>query len=530
MTHYAYVFEANGIQQYILASGKLKECVGASERLVDLTGEVLDSFCQQFQLSKVVTFSRRAGGAIYAFALDQSPIDTFVSAWPMVVRQFMPGLAFSQSAGCGALEKQAFANARAAMLSDRNHAVAAVPGISPAVALAPRTARPASYKVKGELTDTASRSKSKYSDGKKLIERFCKDRDYHWPIDLHPGGSARLGQNQFHEENCNEFPFQHPGQYLAVIHIDGNSLGQRLRGLDDVAGSPGKANYVECFKNFSSAIEDSTSAAATAATTEVLLPNSDRYIVPARPIVLGGDDLTVIVRADLALGFVAAFLKHFECETAARLELLGLDGMTACAGIAYVKPTYPFHLAHEIAESLCSKAKSYSKQIRSVPSSICFSRTTNSLVDVGAFVHSSLGAYALDEETTLPAIGALLDLIEWVSQANASSRFRALLGLAASEQHNLRSDYERWRYLTLQREDRDDRDSRRSGIACSATLANFDNLLQKVNLASQPAVSESTDFAALSDLLTLIAVKNVTATRRTNVAQTTAAKMETRHA
>lgn len=523
MTQYAYVFEANSIQHYILATGKLKDCVGASEMLVMLTDSVLDAFCEQFQLTNSLAFSRRAGGAIYAFASDQAHIETLASAWPLIVRQFMPGLAFSQSIGSGLLQKDAFADARAAMQSSRNHVVINLPSISPVIALAPRTGRPATGVKRDELTDAASKLKAKNAAGKKLITRFCKQDHYHWPIDLHP-------QNNTDDENMNAFPFLHPGQYLAVIHIDGNSLGQRLLSLNNDVVASGEGSYVARFKRFSDAIEASSSAAATTATSEVLLPHSTRYVVPARPIVLGGDDLTVIVRADLALGFVTTFLKQFEQETKQRLSKLNLEGMTACAGIAYIKSSYPFHLAHEIADALCNDAKLYSKKIESVPSSICFSRLTNSLSDDGDATHASMGAYVLEKEKSLPAIDDLLALVGWVSEAKASSRFRALLGLAASEQHALQTDYERWRNLTKQREELDDRTYKNGCAAGTLSLNEFDKRLGNICSVSNFEISTSTNFAALSDMLTLFAVNNMRLPQPTVVLAKSDDKMEMPHA
>lgn len=89
-----------------------------------------------------------------------------------------------------------------------------------------------------------------------------------------------------------------------------------------------------------------------------------------RPIVLGGDDLTMICRGDLAVPFTQAFLENFESETKAKLsEYLKMvfsdrsDYLTACAGIAFVKSSFPFHFAYHLAESLCDLAKKDTKAL-----------------------------------------------------------------------------------------------------------------------------------------------------------------------
>jgi hypothetical protein len=82
-------------------------------------------------------------------------------------------------------------------------------------------------------------------------------------------------------------------------------------------------------------------------------------------LVLGGDDITVIVRADLALPFARHLLEYIEEETkglAAQLGELSLPkALTACAGIAVARAGLPFLTMNALAESLCSYAKKRAK-------------------------------------------------------------------------------------------------------------------------------------------------------------------------
>src|SRR5699024_9474010 len=58
------------------------------------------------------------------------------------------------------------------------------------------------------------------------------------------------------------------------------------------------------------------------------------------------------------------------------------DGLTACAGIAYIKANYPFHYGVTLAESLCQEAKNRSKKIdnKHSPSSLMFHKVHASFV------------------------------------------------------------------------------------------------------------------------------------------------------
>src|SRR5690606_18669412 len=112
------------------------------------------------------------------------------------------------------------------------------------------------------------------------------------------------------------------------------------------------------------------------------------------------DDLTVLVRADLALPFAKAFLTAFEAHSRTSMQqLLGafeeaglgsqaaeLPGyLTACAGLCYMKCSQPFHAGHEIAEGLCKRAKAASRTVRPdnapMPATLAFHKIQDSLVE-----------------------------------------------------------------------------------------------------------------------------------------------------
>jgi hypothetical protein len=73
--------------------------------------------------------------------------------------------------------------------------------------------------------------------------------------------------------------------------------------------------------------------------------------LPFRPLVYGGDDVTFVCDGRLGLTLAALFLQEFEKE-AADHKLV-----TACAGISIVKAHYPFARSYALSESLCRKAK-----------------------------------------------------------------------------------------------------------------------------------------------------------------------------
>ncbi len=96
-------------------------------------------------------------------------------------------------------------------------------------------------------------------------------------------------------------------------------------------------------------------------------------------MVLGGDDHTVICHADLAIAYSKSFMAHFEEETA-KLNF----NLTACAGIAFIKSSYPFHYGYDLAEMLCARAKKDAKSRKKnglAPSCLVFHKVQSSFVE-----------------------------------------------------------------------------------------------------------------------------------------------------
>ncbi|MFO0878140.1 MAG: hypothetical protein U0840_12390 [Gemmataceae bacterium] len=153
--------------------------------------------------------------------------------------------------------------------------------------------------------------------------------------------------------------------WLAVVHADGNGLGQVFLDFDQFTS--GNDHYRELLRAFSQALDRCTEQAFCKALA-VLRPRGKHEVLPIVPLVLGGDDLTVVVDGRQALKFTRTFLDAFEHQTAADPCVSGIltqatkqAKLTSCAGVAIVKPHYPFHAAYELAESLLKQAKAIAK-------------------------------------------------------------------------------------------------------------------------------------------------------------------------
>ena len=153
--------------------------------------------------------------------------------------------------------------------------------------------------------------------------------------------------------------------YIAVIHVDGNGMGERFRKLED----DDDTSYAQKLRAFSRSIQRA-SQAALQKTVRTLLDNADkkfdgelevtphprdgqRYL-PFRPIVFGGDDVTFVADGRLGLTLAAAYLDVLLTQPE---TLEDKEPLYARAGIAVVKTHYPFSRAYELSEALSKSAK-----------------------------------------------------------------------------------------------------------------------------------------------------------------------------
>lgn len=553
---YAYLFEAKGIQSFILDSGKLRDLVGASELVDMLCGELLEDTLNACGLSEAIdnddevalgeriAFGRKAGGAFYAFSGSEASIERLAAFWPLVVQQHAPGLAFDHGRGRGDSAYAAYRSARGDPLDgqpqsgqglrqSRSRGLVELPQAGPLILRSQRTGRPAvnvASDPDGEpepLDASATRQRWAVGRGKgTLAEKVSPEDSKHgpiyWPTDMEPGRERT-------------FPFVDDNRYIAVVHADGNGLGQLLIRLESHIERHACDAYLEVFRNLSNGIERATRDAVREAVGRHLVPRRNtKGTMPARPIVLGGDDLTMIVRADLALTFTRTFLTEFEARTVAPMQFLknhGLDvpeRLTACAGIAYIKAGQPFYLGANLAEGIAAAVKTRAKKINDQipPSSLAWHRVTTAMIDdyehvlqreltvgtKGSRYRNTLGAYAVNppndgEAIRLPSLDDLLDLQCLFERADmAHGPTRQLLTLINRSESEAISLYRRWR--TLMQDPANGKENH---------FRSFSNSMERLlvarlgDLPYHDASEDEGDFGQagpLGDLHALLAVKN----------------------
>lgn len=473
MEVYTYLFEARGIQRFLFATGKLKDMIQGSELIDYICAD--EGYVDQVlhSLNLQVKAPRKAGGAFYLIFNAQEDAQRFQSVWRIVAKQWFPSVECVDVLCNAGSIKEAIGQGLQQLAVARNQIQIELPNASPMTERSPRTGMAAvmrEFAASGrqESIDIATASVRKFQrpdESPSLADRFLKSKEISWPNNF-----------EDHAKEDKKFPLG-KRSLVGLVHADGNGLGEILRLLNKACKDAADETYVDLYQTFSLGVTTATIDAAQQASQNILLDNMHFGVMPARPLVLGGDDLSVIVRADLAIPFTQAFLVAFKQTSKIEIEKLkvkfnqyGLDGgtelpdyLTACAGIVFMKASQPFYSAYNLSEGLCKQAKNYSRQYSTdgiIPSSLAFYKVNDSVLeDIDAMYaqtqiahyadstyHLSLPAYFVDEKIADSAnLEQLLDLEKFLKNSILNDRvLREIATLIHGNVDHAKQVYMRW--------------------------------------------------------------------------------------
>ncbi len=153
--------------------------------------------------------------------------------------------------------------------------------------------------------------------------------------------------------------------HIAIVHADGNGMGERLNRVVDKE-SQEDAEFLHNLRAFSASTTDLSHRAleATLLHFKATLPlealHNPPEVFPLRPIVYGGDDLTFVCDGRVGLHLAAFYLKAF---SSGNIQVCGKkESVDACAGITIVPTKFPFARAYGFADELCALAKRYRRE------------------------------------------------------------------------------------------------------------------------------------------------------------------------
>lgn len=374
-----------GVQSYIFASNRLRDVIGASYLVEWATSQTGALSFDALNVPNPKIISAAGGNAILRFETIDSA-HQFVMYYSRRLIEKAPGLEV-------AFAHQLYENGKLARgllslqielakskLRRRPHAPQL--GIS--------VIQPCA------ITGLPASDRDRQSNNEWVSSRIAKIREANTVKKTFNRWEPFLPSDLFGHKACFPVVFDDMGRtygdtsLIGVIHIDGNGIGKRIqrwliKKLDNTSMSDETliAEYFEwsealkklgekVFQSIVSRLVDSIERRSSSGGFFVCgEPSPPRHLdfelridhgeilLPLRPIILGGDDLTFICDGRIALDLTTTALRAFTHESAyiPELKLLGNDPMTACAGVALVNSHAPFDRSYHLSEGLCRNAK-----------------------------------------------------------------------------------------------------------------------------------------------------------------------------
>lgn len=166
--------------------------------------------------------------------------------------------------------------------------------------------------------------------------------------------------------------------YVSVIHIDGNNMGVKFGNCrDSQERKKLSLRVVKIVQNsfrklVKSIIDDYNNKVYDKVLDVKDLARDGKKLLPIRPIIIGGDDITFVCPGRLGIEYAKRFIEYVNQEELLTPEQQNYmreaankyvnDKMSCCGGVAIVPLKYPFFRAYQLAESLCGSAKDKSRQ------------------------------------------------------------------------------------------------------------------------------------------------------------------------
>lgn len=156
---------------------------------------------------------------------------------------------------------------------------------------------------------------------------------------------------------------------LAVVHIDGNSMGVRIRriveGIQDYTEAVNKMREIsfQITKSYRDTFQKMHDYFTDRQGGQEGIPDKEgKYVV--REILVAGDDVTYVCNARIALESVKYFARDIASKAMVKENSrisLKKYGFSVCAGVAFIGSHFPFRIGYDVAEQCCNSAKKRAK-------------------------------------------------------------------------------------------------------------------------------------------------------------------------
>ncbi|MCX8069470.1 MAG: hypothetical protein N2738_03090 [Thermodesulfovibrionales bacterium] len=370
MVCYAVLIDTIGIQRYVFGSNKLKENLGASylvesiydqplkETLKKIFNDIADTDIDKWfkepdyiaiNDGKPFEIAYIGGGNALLFFKDEGKAQKFIKEWTKQLLVYAPSL--NTAVAVSSFDIDDFKNSKESLFkilfnNKSNYAP---------ITIIPRHGITAECSHSGYSMDVFLGSEQKFVSSVVNAKIESSER------------AKKSITELFKDELGNEFVFtdeignlgQSKGEdsHIAIVHIDGNSMGERfssqqsLVDLRKLSTTVKQATLISV-KAMINAVKGHKKMLLDFIGQKKFPADAKKEILPFRPIIIGGDDITFIAEGRLGIWLAEQFLCAFQSQHVS-------DGnpLSACAGVAITKSKYPFYRGYSLSEQLCKSAK-----------------------------------------------------------------------------------------------------------------------------------------------------------------------------
>jgi len=348
----ALLIDVTSIQKFVFASNKLKENLGASFLISDL----YDSLVSNNPTIKDLPLKESdgkydgyiGGGNALFFFNNEDNAKIFVKEYTKSLLVLAPGVVVATA--IGEMDDDRFKDTRDTLFKQ--------------LAINKQKYIPQTITQRHGISaecQSDGYSMDVWSDSEELYISAATNAK----VNAFPDSRKRTNED-FEEQLGKEFYFtdlldelgQSKGSenHIAIVHIDGNSMGIRFKELDSLEATR------KLSKELENAVKVSFKQLLVKITNEIKSGKLKDYLnikenkpipLPIRPIILGGDDITFVCDGRMGIYYAKIFMEAFSEQPVSYGEPL-----SSCAGIAVIKTNYPFYKGYQLAEELCANAKS----------------------------------------------------------------------------------------------------------------------------------------------------------------------------
>ena len=370
------IVDTAGIQDYVFRTNKLRQIIGASTLVNYATDEWVKSALDPAQNKVFQELVYSGGGNAVLIFNDIEKAKKFASALSKIVIEKAPGLRLVVS------HKE---------FDDKNDILGGENGI-----ISQTFKQLDKLKAEGDAwtyeTSLGVTEECLFSAQAVVLESLGKGNDT--PLSCEALAKQTVGSDQLKEirrvVDGNAYTFYYAEDMdhitgktsdknlIGIVHIDGNDIGTKIKGLVNKYMEPGQnEQLLNVLRGFSDSIKIASKKTFEGLLdclilnlhgTSLLLSGGDEInlyekngnlILPIRPIVLGGDDMTLICDGSLALDLTVRYLK-----LAQKQSLSDGSKYNCKAGVCIVKKNFPVYPAYQLSNQLASSAKKFRQELK----------------------------------------------------------------------------------------------------------------------------------------------------------------------